>query len=287
MGEFAAGAFGRSLAALESSSGAEGSASLDLAERSRQVREAVGNFQEASAAKESADTALKEARDRETKKQAALDAAKNEQEANRAKVKEAETRDPPAPQAEKDSLAQDLRQSDSDVARLNSDLERIRGEIARLEAEQSGTNRRFREAEHQRDLKLAAQSDAKARASAEAAGSITPGKQKPEIAKVIHEIQRKYVENINSDATEIACLSAMERNPGSDLARFCQGTLLVELAKGKNLLHQRLLERATFDRDYAKKRRDIIDIMIDLENLLGARDKLNDPAQPINLIAKE
>jgi hypothetical protein len=42
------------------------------------------------------------------------------------------------------------------------------------------------------------------------AGGIAPG-HSPEVARILAEIQRKYIENLNFDALEVACVSALDR----------------------------------------------------------------------------
>jgi len=60
-------------------------------------------------------------------------------------------------------------------------------------------------------IKLTTAANAKAAAAAIAAGAIEP-KQNPLVAEHIRHMQRKYLENINSDALIVACISAMNDN---------------------------------------------------------------------------
>lgn len=280
--ELAAGAFGRSLAALESSASSKGTATLDLTEKSEARKEAVGNFEKASSDLGNADTALEDKRAEESQKRKELDEAVKRQEADRAEVKEAETRDG-ATDAEKKSLAQDLGRSDAEVARLDSELKRTQREIARLEAAREGTNSRFKEAKEERDLALKAETDARSKAEATAAGSITPGQQQTGIAKVLHQIQRKYVENINTDAIEIACLAAMDRNPNSKLAETCGATLLPSLIKEKSALVQAVLTRAWQEKQNAEQRSRVLDVFGEAQKMLGASQKLIDSAKAFEI----
>ncbi len=74
----------------------------------------------------------------------------------------------------------------------------------------------------QRDLiqALKAQADSAAKTSTViAGGGLTPSRS-PEIAHELAEMQRKYLENLNFDAVEIACMSALDRAPAApELAR--------------------------------------------------------------------
>jgi hypothetical protein len=59
--------------------------------------------------------------------------------------------------------------------------------------------------------KLDAATKAMAKASATAAGGIA-ARQLPEVAKTLHDMQRKYLENLNFDVLEVACVSALDRD---------------------------------------------------------------------------
>jgi hypothetical protein len=66
-------------------------------------------------------------------------------------------------------------------------------------------------------LKAEAASAAKV-ATITAAGGISTSNN-PEIAKTLAEIQRKYIENLNFDALEVACVSALDRGHSEDEVR--------------------------------------------------------------------
>lgn len=118
------------------------------------------------------------------------------------------------------------------------------------------TNRTSKTVEDkQRELKQKLDSAAKsaATASATAAGAIEAGKQNPEIAKTIATMQRKYIENLNYDALEVACVSALDKTEADTtvLGRFCQTALLPTLQRQKTELLKAVLERAWKERDEA------------------------------------
>jgi hypothetical protein len=58
--------------------------------------------------------------------------------------------------------------------------------------------------------KLTAEAKGSVELTATGSGGITPGQQKPEIAETLATMQRKYVENINTDALDVACISALD-----------------------------------------------------------------------------
>jgi hypothetical protein len=78
----------------------------------------------------------------------------------------------------------------------------------------------------ERRVKLAIESAAKAAATATAAvGGITQTASK-DVAQVVHEIQRKYIENISTDALMVACVVAMSKpeESGTAMRNFCAGS---------------------------------------------------------------
>ena len=72
-------------------------------------------------------------------------------------------------------------------------------------------NKEVEDREEEYNTTLKAKAESEAIATYEAAGGITPGQQNPEIAKTLAKMQRKYIENLNTDALEVACIAAMDR----------------------------------------------------------------------------
>jgi hypothetical protein len=156
LGEFAAGAFGRTLAALGTESSGKASSQIDVSskqERSRQAEEK-----------------LKTSEERRNQVNSDLDKAATSAPAN-----------------------------DPKVAELKSQLEREAKNVDNAKQELIDA------------LKAEATSMAKA-AVVTAAGGITRN-QLPDVPRTLHDMQRKYIENVNFDALAIACFSAMDR-PG-------------------------------------------------------------------------
>ena len=111
---------------------------------------------------------------------------------------------------------------------------------AALSRERSDASRRVRRLERsietnmqsssdlQRELEIALNASGSATASgtAIAGGGIEPGKQNVEIARVIEDIQKNLVENVNADAISAACVSALNVTDPSELTmlgRACGG----------------------------------------------------------------
>jgi hypothetical protein len=71
-----------------------------------------------------------------------------------------------------------------------------------------------------------------------------------ELAKVLEEMQRKYLENINFDALFVACVVAMSEGGSPPLADFCKETIPKVMALNGRFLEQRV-ERATKEEEWA------------------------------------
>jgi hypothetical protein len=86
-----------------------------------------------------------------------------------------------------------------------------------------------------------------------AVGGIT-AHNNPEIAKTIAEMQRKYIENLNFDAVEVACVSALDREnvtnaalqdgSANPFAAYCKSTLLPSIIQLKGKLYEAVIYRA-------------------------------------------
>jgi len=130
--------------------------------------------------------------------------------------------------------------------------------------------------ELQNHLKATAQSAANVSQLA-SAGSIA-AHNNPEIAKTLADIQRKYIENINFDALEVACISALDRefsdqesrnhaqaasptqaaeNGSTKLADYCMKGLLPVIQAKKGELLNAIVLRAEKARDSEDKRAQI------------------------------
>lgn len=160
--------------------------------------------------------------------------------------------------------ATDLAQAEMQAASAGDDEDRKRTAKKNLE-----TNRQAeRNLEEQLSNKLETAANSAAAATAVAAGSITPGQQSTEIAKTLHDMQRKYMENINFDAVEVACVSALEHGDESDFAKLCKEKVLGDIqSHKKDLLHLILMrawtqldnERAANNLDAVKDEQKILD----------------------------
>ena len=115
------------------------------------------------------------------------------------------------------------------------------------------TKRNVRNLERELAEKLEAAATSAATATATAAGSIAPGQQNTEIAATLHGMQRKYMENINFDAIEVACISALEGGETTDFVKLCNGGLLASVQKQKGALLQLILLRAWTELDNAQQ----------------------------------
>jgi hypothetical protein len=177
--ELAAGAFGRSLAAAGAGSEGHASASADLSAKITKSRELEKNLEDTKKSQEETEQAAK---DEATNKEATDKEAK-------------EATDKKAPDQAKKEQAAKEQATKAQAAKEKADS--ARKDVKK--AEQNYTN----------SVKAAA--DSAANVSHLTAGGGITASNNPEIAKTLAEIQRKYIENLNFDALEVACISALDR----------------------------------------------------------------------------
>jgi hypothetical protein len=111
-------------------------------------------------------------------------------------------------------LEADLEKKDGEIRKLETHLETRNSEVMKLETQAEHKAREVANAERELAAKLGASAETVTKAMFQAAGGIAPGQQSPEIARTLAEMQRKYMENINFNALEIACITAMDRRMG-------------------------------------------------------------------------
>ena len=127
-----------------------------------------------------------------------------------------------------------------------------------------------------RDLIQALKAEAKSASrtsNVTATGAISAPKT-AEIAHELAEMQRKYIENLNFDAVEVACMSALDRITGAatqptPLVTYCSQTLLPEIQRAKVELLKPLIERANSERDRAKQRATTTNLAAEVEAYLN------------------
>jgi hypothetical protein len=108
----------------------------------------------------------------------------------------------------------------------------------------------------ERDLKDALKAEATSAAKAlelRTAGGIAAANN-PEIARAITELARKYLENLNFDAMEVACLSALDRPAAAGISAFgehCRSGIMPALQIAKKDILEAIIKRAQFERDRA------------------------------------
>jgi hypothetical protein len=101
---------------------------------------------------------------------------------------------------------------------------------------------------------LKAMTDSAAKVAQMNAGGGIAAHNNPEIAKTIAEMQRKYIENLNFDAAEVACISALDREnltiktgqgvAANPLVEYCKTTLLPSIVEVKTALFKAVISRA-------------------------------------------
>lgn len=170
-------------------------------------------------------------------------------------------------------------EKDKELAKAEDDLRVKKEEAEKPGGDQAQKQKAVKDAEKKVDEKkneaLMAHktaTQAAATAVATAAGAIhrVPDEK---IAQVLHQIQRKYIENINADALVVACLVVMSRRtPGaaSPLADLCadrKNGILMKVLEGHHQLLSALLQRA----DLRHAVEHINDVKKHLKGLEGAK----------------
>ena len=289
--ELAAGAFGRSLAGLQSGSGGSAEASADFLEKREEIRRAERSLKRRESESSSLKTALKKSEAREESIESQLREAKDERRELRDALKSAETTGAAAgsgadsasseSSSEKiEALKTELDRSNKEVSKLQSQLEESKEETRSIESQLEESEKQEEEAREELATKLTTEAASRAQATAIVAGGITPGQQKPGIAQEIGRIQRKFIENINTDAIEIACVSALDRyRPGIDshptaLMSFCDEKLMALLLSHKKALYLATVQRAQEIADYEEARADGMKALTDIRKYLDRESGL-------------
>lgn len=261
--ELAAGAFGRSLAALTGETSGSAKASGDFATKIAQRQEAERSLNESITRKSDIDRSLSEKRVQRAELENQLDESRKQE----GQVEDQIAAADPAEVAKLEQQKKTLEKRSSD---LESDIQRTDKQIAELQSQRQESEKQVTDNTTDLARKLEAEAQSKASAGAQAAGGITPGQQNPEIAKTLATIQRKYVENINSDALEVACVTAMSEKRNSPLAAYCQSGILPQLIEARKELLKAILERAWHEKDFAAKQDRLQASFKEMKDLLDA-----------------
>lgn len=232
LGEFAAGAFGRSLASIGMEAGGNASALLEIQEKRERKSDVEKNLK----------LIQKEQRDAE----AALEAEKKKGEA-------------------------------SDEQTIN-----------KLEKELEAKNKEVEEAKDELIDKLEAESETTAKALNVIAGGGITTRQDKEVAATLASMQRKYIENINSDALDVACITALEDSSGegNELITFCKDHLK-ESKDIKSKLLDKILERSYRDRDIKTRKEEFLQTIKEVQEYLDEFEKILNSAQKMAAAKKK
>jgi myosin heavy subunit len=261
--ELAAGAFGRSLAALSSEAGGTGKSSLDVAEKRERTREAEKEVNNTRSEQREIESKLEAKQSDLNESEKTLNEKRAELSEIESKLKQAQAREG---DLEQSVAAAEKSGNTARAASLKSDLDQARKETKKLETEKAQTEKAVAKSErqtsefrkdvakletsqHQKEkeitksledlrTKLEAEVTANAKASATAAGGITRLQDK-DVANTIAGIQRKYIENINSDALVVSCIIALDRSVvGQEtfLQKACPGILTKIIETNHKLL---------------------------------------------------
>ena len=228
--EIAGGAFGRTLAAASTEAGGSAKAALDITEKREQTRDAERTLE--TKRNEQRDTERKldekrnESRDAERQlNQKRSEVVTKDGELTKSKLAEGDLQRAVAAgganaaqrkselaqkQKETRQLEAELSQTQKEASKLESDVSRLQKESQQLEATLNQKDKEVTRSVEDVNRKLTAEAQANAKSAAIAGGGITRLQDK-DVANTIAGIQRKYLENINSDSLVVACLVAMDR----------------------------------------------------------------------------
>ncbi len=228
--ELAAGNFGRSLAAASSEAGGSSRSSLEVAEKRDQTREAERQLDtkrvERRDAEQKLDEKKSEAREAERQlNQKRAELRDIDGELTKSKIAEgdlqraaagggpnAAQRKSELAQKQKESTKLEAERSDAQktVSKLESETNRLQKESQQLEATVNQKEREVTRSLEELNRKMSAEAQSSAKTTTTAAGGITRLQDK-DVAQVVADIQRKYLENINTDSLVVACLVALDR----------------------------------------------------------------------------
>jgi hypothetical protein len=116
-----------------------------------------------------------------------------------------------------------------------------------------------------------------------AAGAITPN-QNQEIVRTLARMQRKYMENINSDAIEIVCITEFTKNSNSEtrLGKFCKDIMPI-IVKFRTKMLFGILERSRAEKENAEKKGRISELIMEAKEYIKELKELLEEAAKLDI----
>lgn len=242
--ELAAGAFGRSLAAIDAEASGSSKATGDFLDKRERSLETERNLSREESEKESLQYSYDESRSQEDELRQQMAEEQERRNGLAADLNAAQTAAATPPTAAEsdtiDSLKSSLSRSDETISKLNTQLTESRSKSRDLFAKLTDARKKVQTARDEHQANLSAEATSLAAAKATAAGGIAPGKQAPEVAEIIHQIQLSFMKDINFDAVEIACLTALDEFRGKQNSAESALVTLCKDAAVQKTLKQRL-----------------------------------------------
>lgn len=232
--ELAAGAYGRSLATLSGEASGKSSSNLDSDSFSKEAKEAITELSQSLKENSDVESSLKQARKQNEELQNELDKTREEI----GRIKETINSGGSSDNSQTASLKENLKSAETKKSNLETSLEQSSKLVKSLESTLTNNTKNKHELEKKLVEKLTAAAEGSAKTSATPAGSITPGQQKVEIAKVLHEMQDEYLNNLNADALQVACIMALDKPEAelTELGKYCNKNDL--LTRGVDILEK-------------------------------------------------
>ncbi len=240
--EMAAGAFGRSLAGASGEASAKASATLDTKFALKEHSEMLSELTESVKQSSDVESSLKqvETRRSELKEQREeVEPLIAELESERAAAIES------GASAQQADIERRLALQRESLEQIDSQLDQMENTKSSLETALEQTERAVQTTERNLEKQFASTAEGAARTAIVAGGGIEPGKQTEAIARVLSEMQEAYLENINADATDVACVVALDRKATdlTALGEYCwDHNVLSESFKAKADTLKRLFD---------------------------------------------
>jgi len=236
--ELASGAFGRTLAGLSGEGSGKASARLDTKSMLTEHSDSLSELTESVKQSSDIENSLKqiETRKAELKElREELQPLKSQLESNR---DEAVASGSAAKQADAERRLQVQHES---LTQVDSQLDQLEKTRLSLDTALKQTQKSITTTQRNLEKQFASTAESAAKSDVVTGGSIEPGKQSADVAEVLAKMQQEYLENINTDAMDVACVVAMDRKAGSlnELGTYCKEE---QILKESLALKKRVLE---------------------------------------------
>lgn len=254
--ELAAGAFGRTLAGASGEGSGKASAKLDTKSELEQQSETLSELSESLKRSSELENSLKQIENSKSElhqKRKELKPLIGQLEAERdAAIATGDT------ERQEDAERQ-LELEQESLEQLDFQLEQLTTTKTSVETALEQTRKSTHSVKRNLEKQLESAAEGAAKADVVVAGGIEPGKQTAEIAALLARMQKDYLNNVNADASDVACAVAMDRQEAdlTALGNYCKDNhVLTTSAETKKYVIQRMfdLQEKKLDMESGAKR---------------------------------